>query len=401
MDLEQKPEYKNISIDNLRRYPPTTSGTRSPDRTIPTLDNPPTYVEPSSSPPPKQRWYHKLSTKQWILVAVAFFLIIGGCVAVALTRPHATHTVSSSVKKTRPSAPKSVVSPLTGLPVSEADAKRPVTGVMIENSTFARPQSGLKEAGIVFEAIAEAGITRFLALFQETQPGNVGPVRSARPYFVDWAQGFDASLAHVGGSPEALQHIKDIKARDLDQFSNADAYHRISSRAAPHNVYTGMANLNTLEAGKGYTSSTFTGFVRKKDEPSKQPNATFIDFAISGPTYNVHYDYDKTTNMYKRSLAGEPHLDAETKQQLEPKVVIGMVMPYGIESDGYHSTYQNIGTGLLFVFQDGNVTNGTWDKATAKSPIVMKDTAGKTIALDPGQVWITALSSDKNIAYKP
>src|SRR5262249_15833287 len=141
-------------------------------------------------------------------------------------------------------APAVTLSTLSGLPVDPAVNQRPVTGVMIENSVQARPQSGLNQAGVVFEAIAEGGITRFLALYQDTTPDNVGPIRSARPYYEQWALGFDAGYAHVGGSPEALNDIKAWGVRDLDQFYNSGSYHRISSREAPHNVYTGITTLN-------------------------------------------------------------------------------------------------------------------------------------------------------------
>ena len=101
---------------------------------------------------------------------------------------------------------------------------------MVENSLAARPQSGLSQAGVVFEALAEGGVTRFMALYQDTTPTNVGPIRSARPYFIEWAMGFDAAYAHVGGSPVALSDIKAWNVQDLNQFYYGGYYHRISSR---------------------------------------------------------------------------------------------------------------------------------------------------------------------------
>ncbi len=213
-----------------------------------------------------------------------------------------------------------VPSALTGLLVDPSLNKGPVTGIMIENSEDARPQSGLSQAGVVFEAIAEGGITRFLALFQDTAPDNVGPIRSARPYYLQWALGFDAGYAHVGGSPEAITDISDWGVRDLDQFYNGSSYHRVSSREAPHNVYTAIATLNTLEANKGYTSSTFTSFPRKTEDPLKVPTAKTINFNISGPLYNVAYTYDATTNSYLRSEGGEAHIDANTNTQISPRL---------------------------------------------------------------------------------
>ena len=255
-----------------------------------------------------------------IIVGAAIILLIGGGISYAMTRP-APKLASSSVKKAvkpKAVAPTPITSPLTGMVVSADEAKRPTTAVMIENTVFARPQSGLKEAGVVYEAIAEAGITRFLAIYQEAKPANIGPIRSSRPYYVDWAHSFDAAYAHVGGSPDALSKIKADGVKDLDQFFNPAYYHRISSRDAPHNVYTDMGQLDTAKTAKGFTSSSFTSWPRKADAPAKDAvvTARTVDIAISGPTYNTHYDYVPATNSYNRSEGGDGHVDAETKLPL-------------------------------------------------------------------------------------
>lgn len=362
--------------------------------------------------------------------------IVFGVLAVAVafgsgalwTHFHRTPEVSASVVKPivvkpKPVAPTTVASTLSGLQVAPAVNQLPVTGVMIENSPDARPQSGLDQASVVFEAIAEGGITRFLTLFQDTQPDYLGPVRSARPYYVQWCMGFDCSLGHVGGSPEALADIPAWGTKNLDQFANGGAYQRIDSRYAPHNVYTSMDQLNQLEASKGYGASTFTGFSRKTDQPYKatpsspssgskplthQPVdtrtvANSIDMSISSYYYNTHYDYDVATNSYKRSEGGAPHMSLHkdgSQVQITPKVVIAMVMQYGLEEDDHHSQYNVIGSGQAFIFQDGTVTTGTWSKADMKSQISFTDAAGKPINLNAGQTWLTALSAPDEVTYK-
>lgn len=143
---------------------------------------------------------------------------------------------TTSFKKPEPTI---YYSPLTGRQVdSEAATKQAVTGIMIENSPDARPQSGIKQAGIVYEAVAEGGITRFLALYQEAKPGLIGPVRSVRMYYVDWVAPYNASVAHIGGSAAALAEVRNGSYRDIDQFFNAPYYWRATDRYAPHNVYT-------------------------------------------------------------------------------------------------------------------------------------------------------------------
>jgi hypothetical protein len=341
--------------------------------------------------------------KEYITAAVIVVLIAAGVAGYFLfikkDKPADTVKVQKA-KTSQQKKPTTVASTLSGLQVDPSVNQRPVTGVMIENSLDARPQSGLAQASVVFEAIAEGGITRFLALYQDTQPDNIGPVRSARPYYEQWVLGFDAGYAHVGGSPEALADIKAWGVRDLDQFYNSGAYHRIGSRAAPHNVYTSISALNQLETSKGYTSSNFNGFVRKPAEtPAKVPAAKSINFDISGPLYNVHYDYSQATNSYNRSEGGAPHMDADSNTQISPKVVIAMVMPYSLEADGYHSDYNTIGSGPVYVFQDGAVITGTWSKTSNQSQFSFKDANGQTIPLDPGPTWLTALGSASDVGW--
>lgn len=344
------------------------------------------------------------SRREYLFLAIIVILIAGSVSALVLlqpkSKPIAAHLPVKIIKKVVPPAPTTVASTLSGLPVSPSVNLLPVTGVMIENSMEARPQSGLAQASVIFEAIAEGGITRFLALYQDTQPSNVGPIRSARPYYVQWNLGFDAGYAHVGGSPEALADITAWGVRDLNQFYNGDSYHRIASRAAPHNVYTSIALLNQLEASKGYTSSNFTGFLRKPDAKLAKPTTTSIDLAISWSDYNVHYDYNPATNSYNRSEGGAAHIDAETSAQLSPKVVIAMVVPYNLEADGYHSAYAVIGSGTAYIFQDGGVISATWNKPDSKTQISFTDSTGKSIALNAGQTWITALSDSSKVNYQ-
>lgn len=353
--------------------------------------------------------------------------IISGALAVVLAfgigagwtlTHHKRAVVADQPQKviTKKVAPTPIYSTLTGLPVADASVnQKPVTAVMVENSIDARPQSGLGDAGVVFEAVAEGGVTRFMALYQDTAPTNVGPIRSARPYYISWALGFDAGYAHVGGSDAGLADIKAWGVRDLDQFYNGSSYHRISSRAAPHNVYTGIDTLNQLEASKGYTSSTYTGFARTSDDPYKAPAAngqatdsrtpaTSINFSLSGPTYDPHFDYVAASNSYNRSEAGEPQTDANTGKQLSPKVVIAMVLQLGrgaLDSSGaYYSDYTTTGSGTAYIFQNGTVQTGQWSKASNTAQLSFTDASGKVIPLNRGQTWISAVSATSAVSYK-
>ena len=369
----------------------------------PIMNEAPSQKIPKDPSPIKDKLvnFYKGHKKACIIGGVILVLVLVGG-AYMLLKPEKKAVIAPIKVVKKVEAAKTVPSTLSGLPVDPSTNLRPVTGVMIENSLDARPQAGLGQAGVVYEAIAEGGITRFLALFQDTAPENIGPIRSARPYYVQWAMGFDAGYAHVGGSPEAIANIRDWGVKDLDQFYNSGAYHRTSDRAAPHNVYSSSTALSQLEAAKGYTSSTFTGFIRNaKAKPIKLPTAKSIDMAISSASYNVHYDYNVKTNSYDRSEGSAPHIDANTNTQISPKVAIAMVTSYGIQSDGKHSEYGVIGSGQAFVFQNGEVIVGTWTKADNKSQTTFTDAAGAVLKLNAGQTWITTLSDATKLNYVP
>ena len=326
-----------------------------------------------------------------VLILVGLILITGAGATAAylVTEPLPPQPV---VRRSAPPKEPVYYSQLTGNEVAnQAATTRAVTAIMIENSPDARPQSGLKESGVVFEAIAEGGITRFLVLYQNEQPSLVGPVRSLREYYVDWLAPFQASVAHVGGSHKALQEIRNGDYRDIDQFFNAGTYWRASDRYAPHNVYTNFKRINALNKQKGYTKSSFTGFKRDDTEAAEKPTAKDISVTISGPSYNSRYKYHQKNNTYDREQGGAKHVDRE-KGQISPRVIIVMkVDQHKVMEDGYRESIKTTGSGEAHIFQDGTVKKVTWKKASKKDQITFVDDKNKEVPLARGQTWITAV----------
>jgi hypothetical protein len=228
-----------------------------------------------------------------------------------------------------------------------------------------------------------------------------------RPYYLDFAAPFQASIVHVGGSPDALSRVRDGTYRDLDQFFNADYFRRVTSRDAPHNVYTSFAELDKLNQSKGYNSSQYTVWPRKVDKKLAVPTAKTIDIQISSPDFYSHYDYDPATNSYARSEGGAPHMELVSDDpnipgvQIKPKVVIALVMDYGINADGQHSEYSDTGSGTAYIFQDGGVTQATWNKADNSTIVDFKDSNGAALKLNAGQTWITLVGDPAKVIYAP
>lgn len=344
----------------------------------------------------------KIHPRKRLVIGGAILIAIAGSIAFTLLNQPPLAPIVYTAPKPKPKPVVKYYSPLTGVEVKDQVAtQQPVTAIMIENSPDARPQSGIKDAGIVFEAIAEGGITRFLTLHQEDKPQLIGPVRSLRMYYVDWLAPFNASVAHVGGSAAALAEIRNGSYRDIDQFFNAGSYWRATDRYAPHNVYTSFEKLDALNVAKGYTSSNFTGFQRIDGKANVQPNATSITIDISSALFNTSYAYDKVNNRYNRSLGGEPHMDREGGQ-VTPSVVIGLkVDETTVLEDGYRQSIVTTGSGEADIFQNGTVTKATWTKKDRASQILFTDSAGKEIQLIRGQTWISAVPNGQgSIAWQ-
>lgn len=359
------------------------------------------YIEFGQKQPNWIRRHKKLAI---ILGIVLVLLIAGGTVSALYfinKKPTPAPAPAKVVKPVVKPPEIKYYSPLTGEQVAnQAATTQAVTAVMIENSPDARPQSGLKDAGVVFEAIAEGGITRFVVLYQQEKPALIGPVRSVRMYFVDWIAAFNASVAHVGGSLAALNEVRNGNYRDIDQFFNGSYYYRATDRYAPHNVYTTSEKLDALNASKGYTTSTFTGFTRKDSVASKTPNATQINVDISSALYDSSYTYNATTNTYDRSEGGAPHLDRESGQ-ISPRVVVVMTIPERtVLEDGYREQIDAIGSGKAVIFQDGTAQEVTWTKKSMTDQITFTDANGKDVPLARGQTWLTSVPEDGGVTWQ-
>lgn len=340
---------------------------------------------------------HHLATI--ILVVVGLLIATGLTVFVVLfqsPKQVAAPKANAVVAPAKTPAPTVYYSPLTGEVVpDQASTQLPVTGVMIENSPDARPQSGLKQAGVVYEAIAEGGITRFLALYQQEKPQLIGPVRSLRIYDIDWLAPFQASIAHVGGSLYAVQQIRDGNYRDLDQFFNGSFFWRATDRYAPHNVYTSFANLDKLNQERGYSTSVFTAWPRQDGKSAKVITAQSINVTISSALYNSRYIYNATTDNYTRYQAGAVHMDREDGPITPSTVIVMDVQESTVLQDGYREQITTIGSGKAFIFQNGTEQDATWTKTDSGSQTKFTDAAGNEIPLNRGQTWIAAVPANE------
>jgi hypothetical protein len=291
-----------------------------------------------------------------------------------------------------------VTGPLTGLTVSRDIANRRPVAVMIDNfSPDARPQSGLAQASLVFETLVEGGITRFMAVYLEHDAPMIGPVRSTRYYYNSWAAGLGVIFGHDGGNVDALQELPTLPSiYDIDADRVSEPFYRISSRAAPHNEYTSSARLRAYAAAHG-GSTTGIGYTlpHKDDAPlSSRPASETIDVPFSYGDYNVVWQYDRTTNTYRRIMGGAPHIDPATEKQLRANNVVVMYTSQTSAADPFTPGAIRVrteGTGKVIVYRDGTATVGTWSKQSVSAPLRWLDASGNQIPLDRGVTWVEVL----------
>jgi hypothetical protein len=261
--------------------------------------------------------------------------------AASLPTPPPTPTPTVAPTPTPAPTPVLVPAPLTGLPVSPDVAAQHVVAVMVDDIAGARPQAGFSWADIVLQAPAEGGIPRYEMFFQSTYPESVGPIRSTRGYFVNWAAEWRALLAHVGGSPQALSMLRSGGSGQL--VYNAEGLRldgslmwRVKDRVAPHNVFTDAAHvrrmLTVTGASKDTTPPQAVWRFGPDAPPAERPNGGTI--VIDYPYNKITYAYDPTTNTYRRSVGGaSPQVDASTGQPVAPKNVVILRMRFGALND--------------------------------------------------------------------
>ena len=255
-----------------------------------------------------------------ILSCVAVFIIVGAIAAAKYgQRPVKTQATASKTAKTL------TISPLDGMGYSSDLANRHPLAVSVENHPDARPQSGLIKASIVYEAITEGGITRYLAIYGPQDAPEIGPIRSARLFFMDWLKEYDAFFAHAGGNEDALANIDKYNIKNLDD-STTYFYRDKKGRnvASEHTLYSSTEKLYEYAASKGFDTknSNFTAFKFKKDGPAAASGkGVSIDFS-GNPSYAIRWNYDPKTNSYQRFLNGKEHKDRTSDDQITAKNII-------------------------------------------------------------------------------
>lgn len=274
--------------------------------------------------------------------------------------------------------------------------KRPIA-VMIDNHVDVKSHYGLQNAYLVYEIVVEGGITRFLALFKDQNTKLIGPVRSGRHYYLDYALENDAIYIHFGHSPKTLTDIKALNVNNIDGMSYGTPFWRNKSFSSPHNVFTNIEQLETAIIEKRYNYYTFKkpllnysiNEIKNNDELITTANEIKIYYS----SYYVSYQYDDINKVYKRSMRGIAHLDSETKEQYTTKNIIIYKIknsPLPLSSGGGSSRQDlaNVGNGEGYYITNGYALPITWEKTSRTSPTIYRDNEGNLLKVNDGNTFI-------------
>lgn len=321
-------------------------------------------------------------------------VLLGGC-------QHAQPAVDprGAVEPKTPPAgetkPPPELSPITGLPIV---TKGPTVAVSIDNAPEARPQSGLARADLVYEVVAEGGVTRYLAIFGSQAPETIGPVRSVRPYFAVLAKEWNAVLGHCGGSTDGLAMIKQLKVIDADDFGHGGLYWRSNARKMPHNLYGNVVTLRELAPAQ---------------TPAPKKRYDFEDWAES-PTPGIEVRYDKRyavqylymDNTYRRCVVDgsrEPFVqtDLGTDEKIAVSNVIVQFAKTTVLDSELRVSIDLVGEGKAAYLLGGRYSEGTWKKANTSEPTWFYTSAGEKIKLTAGQTWVQIVTETGKVTELP
>lgn len=301
---------------------------------------------------------------------------------------------------------------LDGVPVDEENANAYPIMIMIENLVTIRElHSGLQNAGVVYEALAEGGITRFGAVYtnyreEDEQVEVFAPVRSARHYFVEIAKEYGAMYVHAGGSPYALEELATTTdVENLDQIGGSEGYfYRVAEIAAPHNLNTSHELLMSALEDRDLDTASGTYspwlFRTETDEEDRTATEQTINIPYTAESYAVRYEYDSVANLYDRFNGGVEHVDQNTGEQITVKnIVVQFADTSLLEADTGRLDITLVGEGRALVFQEGQVVEGTWTKEEETSRTRFYDENDQEVEFVPGNIWVNIVPSDNEVTY--
>lgn len=284
---------------------------------------------------------------------------------------------------------------------------RPIA-VMIDNHKGAMPQAGLNDAYLVYEIIVEGGESRLMALFKGANLDKIGPVRSSRHYFLDYALENDAIYVHFGWSPQAQSDITKLGVNNINGISESStSFWRTKDKYAPHNVATSTEKILSIAQRKGYSTTSTKESVLNyvADEFNLDSNMEATKVTIPYSTSNtVEYEYDSTTKRYTRYSRDTKQVDWTTGETVTTKNIIVVKCENWTLNDGENKgrqTLDNVKALSGYYITNGKAIEITAEKSSRASQTVYKDLEGNEIEVNDGNTFIQICPIDSNVKIEP
>lgn len=293
---------------------------------------------------------------------------------------------AETIVNTPAPAVQNYYSPFTGKETSLQEYNNMPFLMVVENSREARPQSGLNDADVIFETLAEGGIPRFMALYQSKKSPEIGPVRSARTYFLDIAKEYGVPFGHCGGNEDALDIIKKEHMLSLNEIAYGNYYWRDNKRKAPHNLYTSSEKVEELIAKNSYGGKSNTLL---KFDSSYWKNASLNAASKVTLNFSSYYttSYEFKNNAYEKFMDGKPALDKNDSSPLVADNLVVQVAKFSMKKGELGLDIKLIGEGDAYVISNGRYVKGKWFRKDVNSPTVIFDENNNIVPLNTGRTW--------------
>lgn len=288
---------------------------------------------------------------------------------------------------------------LDGVYVSVGEENYYPVAVVYDNHSEARPPAGLSKANLVYETEAEGRITRYLAFFTNGEKiEKIGPIRSARPYLLDWANEVNALFVHCGGSPEALAKIAKEKTNNLNEFYNEKSFWRDHSRTPSHNLFTSGEKLNYYLNKKGFENPEYESWKYKDDSLKEKASSSEIFLNYQKPYYNPKWVYDNEKNDYLRYLSGFVHADEDGSEIRAKNIIIQFTATKVLDSE-LRLRIDNIGKNKAIICLDGMCQAGEWNKKNANERTRFYYENGEEVEFNAGTTWVQVIREGEEVVY--
>lgn len=305
--------------------------------------------------------------------------------------------------------------PLTGEALAEPSLQRPVA-VMLNNIKAAMPQHGVSQADILFEVLAEGGITRCMGIYTDLESvEKIGAIRSARKYYVDLALAYNAAYVHAGSSDEAENYLHTLKDMNLDAGLSATYFYRDQDRlnsgyALEHTLfssgekilaYAQQRNVTIkLDGEKDYGMS----FDDEKVIVGKAANKVTAYFNMGGKpgshTKSTAFTYDAKTKLYSAAQHGGDYIDGNTKETIAFRNVVVLHTATSLQSDNYHLTVNTVGSGKGYFACNGQLVEIQWSRASANAPFTFTLANGNPVTFGVGATYIGIVPNNATVSYE-